>query len=181
MRNQSRPRSETLPEGGIITGGHLHHPGSHHDEEGVVHPRGWGFVPVAMCLISLSLSLVIYIMGFVNIVGSYDVSPLYTLVVMNWIFTLWSLVLSDWIVRYENTWYMYCGVNTWGDNEVSYWFTWYVLWHSTRGFPRWYWGNLCIGVDARFYYLFSDGNFGVSLKFFVWIEYYEYEFALVLF
>ena len=33
---------------------------------------------------------------------------------------------------------------------VSYWFTWYMLWHSTRGFPRWYWGNLCIGVDARF-------------------------------
>ena len=30
----------------------------------------------------LSLSLVIYIMGFVNIDGSYDVSPLYTLVVM---------------------------------------------------------------------------------------------------
>ena len=43
------------------------------------------------------------------------------------------------------------------------------------------WGNLCIGADARFYYLFSDGNFGVSLQFFVWIEYYEYEFALVLF
>ena len=43
---------------------------------------------------------------------------------------------------------------------VSYWFTWYMLWHSTRGFPWWYWGNLCIGVDARFYYLFSDGNLG---------------------
>ena len=53
---QSRPRSGTLPEGEIITGGHLHHPGGHHDEEGVVHPRGWGFVPVAMCLISLSCS-----------------------------------------------------------------------------------------------------------------------------
>ena len=34
---------------------------------------------------------------------------------------------------------------------VSYWFTWHMLWHSTRGFPRWYWGNLCIGVDARFF------------------------------
>ena len=101
-----------------------------------------------MCLISLSL--MIYIMGFVNIVRSYDVSPLYTLVMMNWIFTLWSFVLSDWIFRYENTWYMSCSVNTWGDNEVSYWFTWYMLWHSTRGFPLWYWGNLCIGVDARF-------------------------------
>ena len=30
----------TLPEGGSFTGGHLHHPGALHDEEGVVHPRG---------------------------------------------------------------------------------------------------------------------------------------------
>ena len=45
---------------------------------------------------------------------------------------------------------MSCNMNTWGDNEVSYWFTWYVLWHSTRGFLRWHWGNLCIRVDARF-------------------------------
>ena len=37
---QSRPHSGTLPEEGIIFGGHLHHPGGHHDEEGVVHPRG---------------------------------------------------------------------------------------------------------------------------------------------
>ena len=49
-------RSGTLPKGEPITGGHLHHPGAIHDEEGVVHPRGWGYVPVAMCLISLSLS-----------------------------------------------------------------------------------------------------------------------------
>ena len=54
-KNQSRPRSSTLPEGEIIIGGHLHHPNGHHDEEGVVRPQGWGFVPVAMCLISLSL------------------------------------------------------------------------------------------------------------------------------
>ena len=26
--------------GEIISDGHLHHPGGHHDEEGVVHPRG---------------------------------------------------------------------------------------------------------------------------------------------
>ena len=39
-KNQSRPRSGTLPEGEIITRGYLHHPGGHHDEEGVVHPRG---------------------------------------------------------------------------------------------------------------------------------------------
>ena len=55
-KNQSGPCSGTLPEGGSITGGHLHHLSALHDEEGVVHPRGLGYVPVAMCLISLSLS-----------------------------------------------------------------------------------------------------------------------------
>src|SRR3990170_251889 len=40
MKNQSRHCSGTLSEGEIITGGHLHHPGGHHDEEVVVHPRG---------------------------------------------------------------------------------------------------------------------------------------------
>ena len=30
--NQSRPRSGTLPKGGIISGGHLHHPSGHHEE-----------------------------------------------------------------------------------------------------------------------------------------------------
>ena len=39
-KNQSGPCSGTLPEGGSLTGGHLHHPGTLHDEEGVVHPRG---------------------------------------------------------------------------------------------------------------------------------------------
>ena len=39
-KNQSGPCSGTLSEGGSITGGHLHHPGALHDEEGVVHPRG---------------------------------------------------------------------------------------------------------------------------------------------
>ena len=55
-KNQSGPCSGTLPEGGSLTGGHLHHPDALHDEEGVVHPWGWGYVPVAMCLISLSCS-----------------------------------------------------------------------------------------------------------------------------
>ena len=39
-KNQSGPYSGTLPEGGSLTGRHLHHPGALHDEEGVVHPRG---------------------------------------------------------------------------------------------------------------------------------------------
>ena len=51
-------------------------------------------------------------------------------------------------------------MNSRGDNGVLFWFTWYMLWQSTCGFPRWYWGSLCVGVDACFYYLFSDRNFG---------------------
>ena len=39
-KNQSGAHSGTLQEGDPITGGHLHHPGAIHDEEGVVHPRG---------------------------------------------------------------------------------------------------------------------------------------------
>ena len=39
-KNQSGPCSGTLPEGEPLTGGHLHHPGALHDEEGVAHPRG---------------------------------------------------------------------------------------------------------------------------------------------
>ena len=41
-KNLSRARSGTLPEGEPITGGHLHHPGAIHDEEGVVHPWAEG-------------------------------------------------------------------------------------------------------------------------------------------
>ena len=60
-KSQSGPCSGTLPEGGSLTGDHhLHHPGALHDKEGVVHPRGWGYVPVAMCLISLSLVFLIW-------------------------------------------------------------------------------------------------------------------------
>ena len=39
-KTQSGPCFGTLPEGGSLTGGHLHHPGTLHDKEGVVHPRG---------------------------------------------------------------------------------------------------------------------------------------------
>ena len=39
-KNQSGPCSGTLSEGESLSGGHLHHPGALHDEEGVVHPRG---------------------------------------------------------------------------------------------------------------------------------------------
>ena len=39
-KNLSGARSGTLLERGSLTGGHLHHLGALHDEEGVVHPRG---------------------------------------------------------------------------------------------------------------------------------------------
>ena len=39
-KNLSGARSGTLPEGESFSGGHLHHPGALHDEEGVVLP--WG-------------------------------------------------------------------------------------------------------------------------------------------
>ena len=91
-------------------------------------------------------------MGFVNIVGSYDVFPLSILL---WWIEFFPLISRchriEYFYGFENTWCMSCGMNTWGDNGSSYWFTWCMLWHSTCGFPRWHWGNICIGVDARFY------------------------------
>ena len=90
--------------GGAITGGHLHHPGALHDEEGVVHPRGWGYVPVAMCLISLSLSLSLVFSLVFPLWHDLDVSralllldlmtflPLYSLV-MDWV-SLWSYLIG---------------------------------------------------------------------------------------
>ena len=112
------PCSGTLSEGGIITGGHLYHPGGLHDEEGVVHPRGWGYVLVAMCLISLSLSRVLdlarswCIVSFVNIVGSYGVSSLS-------IFLWW---IESFPLRFR-----YCQIEYFRFEN-----TWCMSWHSTR-------------------------------------------------
>ena len=38
--NQSRPVLALFQRGESLSGGHLHHHGALHDEEGVVHPRG---------------------------------------------------------------------------------------------------------------------------------------------
>ena len=38
--NQSRPIPAPWRRGQSLSGGHLHHPGALHDEEGVVLPRG---------------------------------------------------------------------------------------------------------------------------------------------
>ena len=114
------------------------------------------------------------IAGFVNIVGSYGVFP--SLSCCDELsFSLWDFVVIDWILLWiwEHLIYI-LQLNTRGDNGVSYWFTWYVFWHSTCGFPRWHRGNLCIGVDARSRLLFlwwkSWGTLWSSL---CWIEYYE--------
>ena len=90
--------------------------------------------------------------------------PLY-LVVMNWVFTFEVSLLSDWILLWIWEHLMYVlHMNTRGDNGVLYWFTWCMFWHSTRGFPRWHWGNLCIGVDARFRRTFSGRNLGALFE-----------------
>ena len=39
-----------------------------------------------------------------------------------------------------------------------------MFWHSTRGFSRWHWGKLCIGVDARFHPTFSGRNIGALFE-----------------
>jgi hypothetical protein len=92
--------SGTLPEGGTITRGHLHHPGGLHDEEEVVHPRGWGYVPVAMCLISLSFfwdgTILMYreLCRYRWIIWSS--SPLYLLDELSFPF---EVFLSDWVFK----------------------------------------------------------------------------------
>ena len=91
-------------------------------------------------------------------------SPLY-LVVMNCVFPFEISLLSDWILLWiwEHMIYV-LQLNTRGDNGVSYWFTWYMFWHSTRKFPRRHWCNLCIGVDACSCLCLSGRNLGALLE-----------------
>ena len=94
--------------GGSLIGGHPHHPGTLHDEEGVVHPRGWGYVPVAMCLIPLSHVLDLArswcIVSFVIIVGSYDVSP--PLLSCDELSFPLEVIFSDWVFIWEHLMYV---------------------------------------------------------------------------
>ena len=39
-----------------------------------------------------------------------------------------------------------------------------MFWHSTHGFSRRHWGNLCIGVDAHFHPCFSGRNLGALFE-----------------
>ena len=169
-KNLSGACSGTLPEGEPITGGHLHHPGALHDEEGVVHPRGWGYVPVAMCLISLSRVLEVIrswcIASFAIVVGSYDVSP--PLLSCNGLSFPFEVILSDWVFKDLRTLDVCLAVLICGGNGIFTWFTWCMFWWSTCGFSDLV--NLCIGVGTRFRLDSLVETFGHSLKFFVLVE-----------
>ena len=86
------------------------------------------------------------------------------LVVVNWVFPLRFCFIGLNTFMDLRALDLYLAMNTYGDNGVSYWFTWYMFWHSTRGFPRWHWGNLCIEVDARFHPCFSGRNLGALFE-----------------
>ena len=136
-KNLSGARSGTLPEGESIIGGHRHHPGALHDEEGVVHPQGWGYVPVAMCLISrsrvLSMARSWCIASFAIIVGSYDVSP--PLLSCDELSFPIEVILSDWVFTLR-TLDVCLVVLICGDNGISR-ATWCMFWWPTCGFRPW--------------------------------------------
>ena len=88
--------------------------------------------------------------------------PLY-LLVMNWVLLL--EVSLYWVEYWIWEHLMY--VLRWdicSDNGMFYWFTWYMFWHSTRGFSRWHWGNLRTGVDARSCLYLSGRNIGAIFE-----------------
>ena len=89
--------------------------------------------------------------------------PLY-LVVKNWVFPLRFCFIGLNTIMDLRTLDVCLVWDTRGDNGVFYWFTWCMFWHSTRGFPMWQWGNLCIGVDARFRPCFSVRNLGALFE-----------------
>ena len=89
-------------------------------------------------------------------------SPLY--LVVNWVFPLRFRFIGLNTFMDLRTLDVCLAMNPRGDNGVSYWFSWYVFWHTTRGFPRWHWGNLCIGVDARSCLCFSGRNIGALFE-----------------
>ena len=174
MKNQLGARFGTLPEGETITSGHLHHPGGLHDEEGVVYPRGWGYVPVAMCLISLARVLEVVrswcIANFAIIVGSYDVSP--PLLSCNGLSFPFEVILSDWVFKDLRTLdvCLACAY-LWWQWDIHVIHLMYVLVINLRVPPIY----LCIGVGTLFRLDSPVETLGHSLKFFVlvWIDEYN--------
>ena len=113
--NQSRPVPAPYRRGESLSGGHLHHPGALHDEERVVLPRGWGYVPVAMCLISLSLScswddtiLMYHELCYYSCI-LWCFSPLYSLV-MDWVFPLKLSYRIESLRIWEHLMYVFHGI-----------------------------------------------------------------------
>ena len=114
------------------------------------------------------------IAGFVNIVGSYGVFPsLSCCDELSFPFDILFYPI-EYSYGFESTWYIswiWISMVTMGyyihSLEIHLRFTWDSFWHSTRGFPRWHWGNPCIGVDARSCLCFSGRNIGALLRFFV--------------
>ena len=89
--------------------------------------------------------------------------PLY-LLLLNWVLPLRFTIIRLNTIMDLRTLDVCLAWDTHGDNGVFYWFTWCTFWHSTRGSPRWHWGNLCIGVDARFRPCFSCRNLGALFE-----------------
>ena len=147
--------------------------GQKHDKHGVVHPRGWGYVPVAMCLISLSLSLSCSWFGTILMYRELCYyswilwySPLY-LLVMDWVFPLKLSYRIESLRIGEHFMYV-LHVLICGDNGIFKWSTWCMFWWSTCGFSDLV--NLCIGVGTRFRLDSLIETLGHSLKFFVLVE-----------
>ena len=65
--NQSRPVPAPYQRGKSLSGGHLHHPGALHDEEGVVLPRG---VCTSRYVFDLSLSLSLSLSRVLEVIQS---------------------------------------------------------------------------------------------------------------
>ena len=145
-KNQSRPVPAPCRMGQSFSGGHLHHPGALHDEEGVVLRRGWGYVPVAMCLISLSCSWDDTILMYREL--CYYIWILWflfpPLLSCNELSFPFEVILSDWVFKDLRTLDVCLAVDICGDNGTPR-ATWCMLRWPTCGFM-----NLCIGVGTRF-------------------------------
>ena len=169
--NQSRPVPAPCRRGESLSGGHLHHPGALHDKEGVVHPWGWGYVPVAMCLISLSLScswgatILMYrelfyyswiLWCFSPSTSSNGLSFPFEVFLSNWVFK--DLRTLDVCLACAYLWWQW---------DIT-WSTWCMFSWSTCGFSDLV--NLCIEVGTRFRLDSPVETLGHSLKFFVLVE-----------
>ena len=102
------------------------------------------------------------IIGFVNIVGSYGVFPSLSCDELSFSFEI-SFYRIEYFYGFESTWCM-------SSYEYPWWQWGIILIHLicvlalNSRIPRWHWGNLCIGVDARSCLCFSGRNLGALLE-----------------